>query len=98
MAAVSGCEHGTRVDLARGRMTAPTKSAADLRELLETLEGGGSRKTYGGKFLFFTPYPKQRAHLLLGRTKRERLLMAGNRLGKSETGAVEAGAGLPRAD
>ncbi len=69
---------------------APAKSDAELRDILETLEAAAERKQYGGKILFFTPYPKQRDHLRLGQMKRERLLMAGNRLGKSETGAFEA--------
>jgi phage terminase large subunit-like protein len=38
----------------------------------------------------FKPYPKQREFLALGSTKRERLLMAANRVGKTETGAFEA--------
>src|SRR6185312_16228797 len=46
--------------------------------------------TYQGKIKSFEPYEKQKVHLSLGQTKRERLLMAGNRLGKSETGAFEA--------
>ncbi len=39
---------------------------------------------------FYEPYPKQREFLDLGATKRERLLMAGNQLGKTHTGAYEA--------
>jgi phage terminase large subunit-like protein len=39
---------------------------------------------------YFIPYPKQAVFLLLGAIKRERLFMAGNRCGKTETGAYEA--------
>jgi len=39
---------------------------------------------------FFVPYPKQAMFLILGSSKRERLFMAGNRCGKTETGAYEA--------
>src|SRR5207253_5344190 len=38
---------------------------------------------------FFEPYPKQREFLKLGLTHRERLFMAGNRVGKSQTGTFE---------
>lgn len=42
------------------------------------------------RWKFFRPYPKQLAFYALGRTKRERLFMAGNQVGKSEAGAFEA--------
>lgn len=64
------------------------KAAADLRATLEELEEIDRRKTYR-RFDYFTPYPKQREFLDLGSTKRERLLMAANRIGKTETGAFE---------
>ncbi len=38
----------------------------------------------------YAPYPKQREFHALGATKRERLLMAGNQLGKTFCGAAEA--------
>jgi phage terminase large subunit-like protein len=58
--------------------------------IAEALEAAATKLTYQGRILSFSPYHKQKVHLALGRTKRERLLMAGNRLGKSETGAFEA--------
>ena len=64
------------------------KSDAELREILETLEAIDYRRTFR-RFDFFTPYPKQRRFLELGASKRERLLMAANRVGKTETGAFE---------
>jgi phage terminase large subunit-like protein len=59
-----------------------------LRSTLETLEKVAYRKKFF-KLLYYTPYPKQARFLELGATKRERLFMAGNQLGKSETGAYE---------
>ena len=41
------------------------------------------------KLDFFQPYPKQMEFYRLGATKRERVIMAGNQLGKTECGAVE---------
>jgi phage terminase large subunit-like protein len=58
--------------------------------IAEAFEAEVAKLTYQGRILSFEPYEKQKVHLELGRTKRERLLMAGNRLGKSETGAFEA--------
>lgn len=42
------------------------------------------------QFLLYEPYPKQRDFLDMGSEKTERLLMAGNQLGKTFTGAYEA--------
>lgn len=39
---------------------------------------------------FFNPYPKQAEFFALGKDKKERLLTAGNQLGKTEAGAFEA--------
>lgn len=66
---------------------------AALRELLETLEAADGRRRFK-KFEFWKPYPKQMQFLTLGATKKERLLMAGNQNGKSETGAFETTAHL----
>jgi phage terminase large subunit-like protein len=41
------------------------------------------------RWAFFDAYPKQREFFALGASKRERLLMAGNQLGKTEAGAFE---------
>ncbi len=61
----------------------------EIKGLLEALEVIEYAETYE-RFRSFKPHPKQKAHLDLGRTKRERLLMANNRGGKTETGAFEA--------
>lgn len=63
-------------------------ASADLRKLLEELEVAAARKTFR-KFDFFKPYPKQKLFFDLGAIKRERLFMAGNQVGKSESGAFE---------
>ena len=42
------------------------------------------------RWAYFEPYEKQRKFFDLGDTVRERLLMAGNQVGKSEAGAFEA--------
>ena len=59
-----------------------------LDDLLETLEAAAKRKRER-RLDFFKPYARQRTHLEAGATFRERLLMAGNQQGKSETGAYE---------
>jgi phage terminase large subunit-like protein len=61
----------------------------EIKGLLDALEVIEYAETYE-RFRSFRPHPKQKAHLDLGRTKRERLLMANNRGGKTETGAYEA--------
>jgi phage terminase large subunit-like protein len=63
-------------------------SDAKLKAQLELLE---TRKAYrdANKILFFKPYKKQKEFFAWGATKRERLLMAGNQLGKTEAGAFE---------
>src|SRR5229473_3500449 len=58
------------------------------RELLEALTALDGHRRYNRKD-FWTPYPKQMEFFALGATKTERLLMAGNRLGKTMAGAYE---------
>lgn len=60
-----------------------------LDETIAALEEG-ARLRREHRVAFFNPYPKQQEFLDLGLTKRERLLMAGNQLGKTECGAYEA--------
>lgn len=67
-------------------MTTPRKPSAEgkynkLRRLEEL------RKTYG--MLFYAPYGKQREFHAMGKTHRERLLMAGNKLGKTYAAGFE---------
>jgi|CXWL01.1.fsa_nt_gi phage terminase large subunit-like protein len=58
------------------------------KRLLDTLEAAAARRK-NRRIDFFTPYPKQQEFFDLGSSKRERLLIAGNQLGKSEAGAAE---------
>lgn len=60
-----------------------------LQEILKTLEAAAALKSFRS-IDFFEPYPKQSEFFALGATKRERLLMAGNQLGKTYAGAYEA--------
>jgi phage terminase large subunit-like protein len=60
-----------------------------LRETLDGLEALDYRLTYQ-KLYDFKPHVKQWEHINKGRDKRERLLMANNRGGKTLTGAFEA--------
>src|SRR3974377_2360665 len=74
------------------RFTGPSQNSMKpdkLTELAQLLEGAEQLREYR-RWNFFKPYPKQRQFLAMGRTHRERLFMAANPAGKSETGAFEA--------
>lgn len=64
------------------------EASDDLKQLVETLEELERRQKFR-KLDFFVPYLKQQAFLDAGSSKRERALLAGNQLGKTETGAYE---------
>jgi phage terminase large subunit-like protein len=64
-------------------------SRQELAEILETLEAIEYRKKYRASD-FFNPYPKQVEFYSMGALRRERLLIAGNQLGKTHAGAFEA--------
>lgn len=57
-------------------------------DLIAGLEEALQRRRFR-KLDFFIPYTKQRKFIALGKTMRERLLMAGNQVGKTEVGAAE---------
>jgi phage terminase large subunit-like protein len=57
-------------------------------DLLKVAEALGHDFLYS-KLQFWTPYPKQLEFFAAGKHKRERCLMAPNRVGKSDTGAAE---------
>jgi phage terminase large subunit-like protein len=57
-------------------------------QALEALEAAAAIKNEN-KAAFFKPYPKQMNFFSLGKEKRERLLMGGNQVGKTEGGAFE---------
>lgn len=60
----------------------------DLDTLHRTLKLAKERKTFE-KWRFFVPVPKQEEFMAAGAQYHERLLMAGNRLGKTECAAYE---------
>lgn len=63
-------------------------SAEQLAEILAALEEAEREKKFNA-LAYFRPYPKQAEFMELGRTKLERLLSAGNRVGKTFCGAAE---------
>jgi phage terminase large subunit-like protein len=67
-------------------MTEPT--AQELKFELDLLTALEEHKRFN-QLEYFKPYPKQKLFLDLGATKLERLFMAGNRVGKTETGGFE---------
>ncbi len=65
-----------------------TKPIAELRKIAAALQEVENRKLYRAMD-FYVPYPKQLAFHNYGSIKRERLFMAGNRVGKTFCGAFE---------
>ena len=64
-------------------------SRSEKLELLTRLLGEKKRRSTRDRLTGFRPYPKQLEHFGKGSSHRERLLMAGNQLGKSYCGAYE---------
>jgi phage terminase large subunit-like protein len=69
-------------------MPGQTINLEELRRKHALLERLVEERRYN-RLALFKPYPKQAQFIALGATKRERLLMAGNQLGKTEVGAYE---------
>ena len=65
-----------------------SKTREQLREIADALKELSDKRRFR-KIDFFVPYPKQQAFFDLGSSIIERLLRAGNQIGKSEAGAVE---------
>lgn len=65
------------------------QASPELLEKLAALELAYERQRFQ-KLDFFNPYPKQVEFFTMGATKFERLLIAGNQVGKTEAGAFEA--------
>src|SRR6516162_7464537 len=57
--------------------------------LLETLTAEKNRRLTENRLAYYKPYPKQAEFHRAGATHRERLLMAGNQLGKTLAGGFE---------
>src|SRR5262252_2199504 len=58
--------------------------------LLKTLEMEKARRLTEDRLRYYSPYPKQAEFHAVGATHRERLLMAGNQIGKTMAGGMEA--------
>src|SRR5215510_13991286 len=66
------------------------KSPEDESLLLKTLETERQRRRTENRLNYYRPYKKQLEFHQAGATRRERLLMAGNQLGKTLAGGFEA--------
>jgi phage terminase large subunit-like protein len=64
-------------------------SADPIDRALQTLRDAAYRKKYK-QFTDFVPYERQKEFYAMGKTRRERLLIAGNQNGKTHAGAFEA--------
>jgi hypothetical protein len=79
-------------------MTSQTTNSIDLsqspndnlsKQLLETLKAEKSRRLTEDRLRYYRPYAKQKLFHEAGASHRERLLMAGNQLGKTLAGGFE---------
>lgn len=64
-------------------------SPQSLQAFIRRLEAETKRRRDTNRLKFYAPYDKQREFHALGSVKRERLLMASNRFGKTQCGAAE---------
>src|SRR5262245_5871168 len=64
-------------------------SRDDWPTALESLRSEKNRRRTEDRLAYYAPYPKQREFHAAGATARERLLMAGNQLGKTLAGGFE---------
>src|SRR5262249_8071904 len=63
---------------------------AELPSVLSALQAEKTRRSTEDKLRSYVPYPKQAEFHTAGATYRERLLMAGNQIGKTLAGGFEA--------
>lgn len=70
-------------------LAALTESGIDPAVLLKRLQDEQQKRVLENKLATYAPYPKQAEFHALGATKRERLFMAGNQLGKTLAGGFE---------
>ena len=68
----------------------PDCSETDAQTILLAIETETIRRSNEEKLKYYRPYPKQAAFHAAGADTRERLLMAGNQLGKTLAGGFEA--------
>lgn len=64
-------------------------SDSNLKAVLSALQTEQARRLTENRLAYFQPYPKQRDFFAAGKTHRERLFCAGNRVGKTTCGAAE---------
>jgi hypothetical protein len=64
-------------------------SESNLEGVLNALQAEKQRRLKENRLAYYQPYPKQRDFHSAGTTHRERLLMAGNQLGKTLAGGFE---------
>src|SRR5689334_3776391 len=64
-------------------------SEANSAALLQTLTAEKTRRSTENRLAYYKPYPKQLAWHSAGATHRERLMCAGNQLGKTLAGGFE---------
>src|SRR6516165_6637789 len=65
-------------------------SEANSAVLLQTLTAEKTRRSTENRLAYYKPYPKQLEFHSAGASHRERLLMAGNQIGKTLAGGFEA--------
>src|SRR6516225_4374520 len=65
-------------------------SEANSAVLLQTLTAEKTRRSTENRLAYYRPYPKQLEFHAAGASYRERLLMAGNQIGKTMAGGMEA--------
>src|SRR5215470_19562823 len=63
---------------------------SDLPSVLSALQSEKQRRLTEDRLRYYAPYPKQADFHAAGVTHRERLLMAGNQIGKTMAGGMEA--------
>ena len=63
---------------------------AELPSVLSALQSEKQRRLTEDRLRYYQPYPKQAEFHAAGATHRERLLMAGNQIGKTLAGGFEA--------
>jgi phage terminase large subunit-like protein len=69
--------------------SSPDFSGADAQAILQAIEAEKARRLTESRLSYYKPYEKQAAFHAAGATARERLLMAGNQLGKTLAGGFE---------
>src|SRR5215468_12219234 len=68
----------------------PNSGPSSEELLLKSLETERSRRLTEDRLRYYSPYPKQAEFHAAGAKHRERLLMAGNQIGKTLAGGFEA--------